>query len=83
MTPDNLLRQAKMTGAEYLDAAIREMKEHSCYFDGSFDNCMRLAELMVKNFETMTRSADMEHLCCALERISDFLKDISNSLEDA
>lgn len=83
MTPDNLLRQAKMTGADYLDAARAEMHKHDIYDDHTFNDCMRLAELMAKDFDTMVRSADMEHLCCSLDRIADSLNTIATSMEDA
>ena len=63
MIDDNgLLRQAKMTGKDYLDAASSYLLKYN-EFPHTFENAMRLAELMAKDYETEI-----------LERIADSLE---------
>lgn len=81
MDAGDLLRQAKMTGSDYLDAAMAELKEHQ-YFDQSFDNAMRLAELMAQDFDTMMKYQAMEHITSALERVSESLDHMARSIEE-
>ena len=80
MSPDNLLRQAKMTGIDYLDAARHELQRNYDYPE-SFENVMRLAELMAKDFDTMMAYQSTESLCDALTRIADSLESIASKEE--
>jgi hypothetical protein len=81
MDADNLLRQAKITGEDYLDAARRHIIDSES-FPHTFENCMRLAELMAKDFDTMTKSTDAQTSCTILDRISGSLESIATSMEN-
>jgi len=52
MSPDDLLRQAKITACDYFVAAETFIADGEIY-EQSFDNIMRLAELMARDFEFM------------------------------
>ena len=82
MDADGLLRQAKITAADYLEAAIAEMKNHKAYFDQSFDNAMRLAELMATDFNTMMIAKSMDEISERLSSLNNAVERVTLALYD-
>lgn len=68
---ETLFRQSKMTAEDYFQHASRYLKDCEEY---SFDNAMRLAELMAYDFKTSM-------IALNIQRISESLDKISESME--
>ena len=81
ISPDQLLRQAKMTGIDYLDAARHELENNQEY-DNTFENAIRLAELMAKDFDTMMWYQSMESMREVLHELSDVLNQLAEATHD-
>ena len=77
MDADGLLRQAIITGEEYLNRASSIICAGTD-FEDSFDNCIRLAELMAQDFDSMTRHSSMSRLCDSLDRIAEAMENMKD-----
>ena len=80
MTPDELLRQAKVSGKDYLECSSSYLVRDEM-FTHTFDNCIRLAEIMQKDFNFMMKYQTEERFCDILRSISDSLESIAKSLK--
>jgi len=75
---DDLFYNAQTTGENYLNAASNYIFT-SKTFPHKFESCIRLAELMAKDFDTMMKHKTEDSLCTSLERIATALESIASN----
>tara|TARA_R110002126_G_scaffold200505_1_gene348100 strand:- start:950 stop:1219 length:270 start_codon:yes stop_codon:yes gene_type:complete len=61
MTPGQLLDQSIVTGKHYLECAERYLREET-KFSPTFENCMRIADLMASDFDLMMNFQEMQSI---------------------